>query len=99
MSTNRATLAPVTVAPISVGVANLRHGCVRRSFGRAHWSPRTVAVLALLAASVIWGTSFVAAKVAMSEVPPLTLATLRFAVAAVVVASGRHAAGPRRCSG
>ncbi len=40
-----------------------------------------VAVLALVATTALWGTSFVATKAVLPAVPPITLATLRFAVA------------------
>lgn len=52
-------------------------------------------MLALAAASLIWGTSDVVGKVALDDIPPVTLATLRFAVALVVLAPlARRAGGP-----
>lgn len=57
----------------------------------ATWSrfPRlpttTLAVLALAGAAALWGTSFVAAKVALTEIPPVTLACLRFTIAALIL--------------
>ncbi len=42
-------------------------------------------VLAMLAAVALWGPSFVATKVALREVPPLTIAFLRFLVASCVL--------------
>lgn len=51
---------------------------------------------ALALASVIWGTADVAGKVAMSGIPPLTLATLRFGVALVVLSLiSRRQSAPR----
>ncbi len=44
-----------------------------------------VAALALAAAAVLWGTSFVAAKVVLVDLPPMAVAFLRFAIAAVVL--------------
>lgn len=48
-------------------------------------SRRLVARLALTMTAVVWGTSFVAAKVVMRDLPPLTFAVLRFAVALAVL--------------
>lgn len=56
-----------------------------------HWiartdiAPRTWAMLALLAANSIWGTTFVATKAILERIPPLTLASMRFAIAVVVL--------------
>jgi drug/metabolite transporter (DMT)-like permease len=56
-----------------------------------HWivrtgiAPRTWAILALLAANVIWGTTFVATKAILDRVPPITVATGRFAIALLVL--------------
>ena len=52
---------------------------------RPRLSASTFAVLALGAAAMFWGTSFVAAKAVLQDVPPITLACARFAVAAVVL--------------
>jgi drug/metabolite transporter (DMT)-like permease len=46
---------------------------------------RVQAVLALILANVIWGTTFVATKPMLDRVPPLTIATGRFAVALLVL--------------
>jgi drug/metabolite transporter (DMT)-like permease len=46
---------------------------------------RTLAVLALLATATIWGTTFVATKVALLWLPPLTLALVRFVLAFAVL--------------
>ena len=48
-------------------------------------SSRTLAVLALVGANVIWGGSVVASEAALVHVPPLTLAGLRVAVAVAVL--------------
>ncbi len=46
---------------------------------------RVLALLLGAAVVVIWGVSFAATRVAVREVPPMTLAFLRFALAAVVL--------------
>lgn len=48
-------------------------------------SARFLPVLALVAANVIWGTTFVATKPLLDRIPPLTLASGRFAVALLVL--------------
>jgi drug/metabolite transporter (DMT)-like permease len=48
-------------------------------------APRTVAVLALVGANVIWGASAVASKAVLVNVPPVTLACLRVAIAFAVL--------------
>jgi drug/metabolite transporter (DMT)-like permease len=44
-----------------------------------------LAVLALVGMAALWGMSFVAAKAVLTEIPPVTLAFLRFAIAALVL--------------
>ena len=44
-----------------------------------------VAALALTGAAMLWGTSFVAAKVVLVDLPPVAVAFLRFAIAAAVL--------------
>src|SRR5918998_3006026 len=44
-----------------------------------------LAALALTAAAILWGTSFVAAKVVLVDLPPVAVAFLRFAIAAAVL--------------
>jgi drug/metabolite transporter (DMT)-like permease len=44
---------------------------------------RMMAFAALVAAMVIWGSTFVVTKVTMQEFPPVTLAFLRFAIASL----------------
>jgi drug/metabolite transporter (DMT)-like permease len=46
---------------------------------------RVMAVLALVAANVIWGTTFVVTKPLLDHVPPLTLAAGRFVIALLVL--------------
>jgi drug/metabolite transporter (DMT)-like permease len=48
-------------------------------------STRTLAVLALIGANAIWGGSAVASKALLGNVPPLTLASLRVAIALAVL--------------
>ena len=50
--------------------------------GSREW---TMALLLVLAVVVIWGFSFAATRIAVATVPPLTAATLRFALAAMVL--------------
>jgi drug/metabolite transporter (DMT)-like permease len=53
-------------------------------------------VVALVLASILWGTADVAGKLALGAVPPATLAALRFAVAlALLWPLARRAGGPR----
>ena len=47
---------------------------------------RGMALIALVAVMVVWGSTFVVTKAAMRQFPPFTLAFLRFAVAAMVLA-------------
>jgi drug/metabolite transporter (DMT)-like permease len=46
---------------------------------------RRLAILALVGANVIWGTTFVATKPMLERIPPITLATARFAIAYAVL--------------
>jgi drug/metabolite transporter (DMT)-like permease len=46
---------------------------------------RRQAVFALLGAALIWSTSFVTTKIALADVPPLTLGALRFILAAFLL--------------
>lgn len=48
-------------------------------------SRKAAAVLALLVTVTIWGTTFAATKIALREMPPLTLSLVRFAIAAAVL--------------
>ena len=60
--------------------------------------PRAADIGLLLLLNVVWGTTYVVARGAMDETPPLVLAFLRFAVAAAAFALLR-AAGKLRCRG
>lgn len=52
----------------------------------ATWKESTgIAAVAMVSAVVLWGPSFVATKVALRSLPPLTVAFLRFFIAAVVL--------------
>ena len=46
---------------------------------------RTLAILALVVLMIVWGSTFVVTKAAAREIPPLTLAALRFLIAALVL--------------
>jgi len=59
-------------------------------------SPRRgLSVAAVLGAALIWSSSFAVTKVALAELPPLTLGALRFALAALILGVAVHA-GPER---
>ncbi|MGJ7908011.1 DMT family transporter [Actinopolyspora sp. H202] len=47
--------------------------------------PRWLAISAVLAAALTWSSSFAVTKVALAEVPPLTIGALRFVGAAVIL--------------
>lgn len=47
--------------------------------------PRWLAITAVLLAALIWSSSFAVTKVALGEVPPMTIGALRFAAAAVIL--------------
>jgi drug/metabolite transporter (DMT)-like permease len=59
----------------------------------------TLAVMAMTGAALLWGTSFVAAKAVLAEVPPTTLALLRFAIAAIVLVPLARRGGSRPALG
>lgn len=46
---------------------------------------KVLAHLAILLTVVLWGISFISIKVAVSEVPPITMALIRFTIAAVIL--------------
>jgi drug/metabolite transporter (DMT)-like permease len=54
---------------------------------------RAVAIGATLLLMVVWGTTYIVTKIAIQEFPPLTLAALRFLMAALVLAPFAIAAG------
>jgi len=51
----------------------------------SHLNGRFVAILALVLANVVFGTTFVATKPMLDRIPPLTIATGRFAIALLVL--------------
>jgi drug/metabolite transporter (DMT)-like permease len=56
---------------------------------------RGLSVAAVLAAALIWSSSFAVTKVVLAEVPPMTLGAIRFVVAALVLGVVVHAGGRR----
>ena len=58
------------------------HRLLRSEVGfRCRIDGRTVATLALVGATALWATSFVAAKAALDGFPPVTLTLLRCVIA------------------
>jgi drug/metabolite transporter (DMT)-like permease len=55
------------------------------TFLRSACSTRARSIVALVAVNVIWGTTFVATKPMLDRVPPLTTASVRFAIALLVL--------------
>lgn len=47
--------------------------------------PRTLFVVSVVGAAIIWSTSYTVTKVALAELPPLTIGALRFVIAAIVL--------------
>ena len=62
-----------------------RRGGVVREEGRLRRSERAMAILALVAANAIWGSTLVATKPLLGSVSPLSLAAIRFAIAVAVL--------------
>ncbi len=57
-----------------------------RSISKASFAnPRVRAICALIFAGVLWGTSDVTTKAALETIPPITLATLRFCIAGLIL--------------
>ena len=52
---------------------------------RCMQSRRSIAIAAVIALMIVWGSTFVITKAAARDVPPLALAALRFLVASVVL--------------
>jgi drug/metabolite transporter (DMT)-like permease len=77
--------APGDEDQLAMNATPALHSVTTASPTRARLSTTTLAILALAGAAALWGTSFVAAKVVLAEVPPVTLACLRFVIAAVVL--------------
>jgi drug/metabolite transporter (DMT)-like permease len=48
-------------------------------------SSRASALVSIIALMIVWGSTFAVTKVAVGEIPPITLAALRFAIAAVAL--------------
>jgi drug/metabolite transporter (DMT)-like permease len=57
---------------------------------------RPLAITGVVLLMIVWGSTFVVTKAAASEIPPLTLAALRFFVAAVVLVPIALARGGQR---
>ncbi|MEV7095764.1 DMT family transporter [Amycolatopsis sp. NPDC051045] len=53
-------------------------------------------VAAVLGAALIWSSSFAVTKVALAEVPPMTLGALRFVLAALILGVAVHTGPDRR---
>ncbi|MBE8516521.1 DMT family transporter [Amycolatopsis sp. H6(2020)] len=58
--------------------------------------PTRLAVAAVLGAALIWSSSFAVTKVALAEVPPMTLGALRFVLAAAILGVVVHTGPDRR---
>ncbi|MEU6265740.1 DMT family transporter [Saccharopolyspora shandongensis] len=57
---------------------------------------RTLAVAAVVAAALIWSASFAVTKVALAEIPPMTIGAIRFGFAALILAAVIHTRRDRR---
>jgi drug/metabolite transporter (DMT)-like permease len=55
-----------------------------------------LSVAAVIAAALIWSSSFAVTKVALSEIPPMTIGALRFVLAAAILAVVVHTRRDRR---
>jgi drug/metabolite transporter (DMT)-like permease len=53
-------------------------------------SKRTLAALAVTTTTIIWGSTFITIKLVLTEVPPFTLALLRFAIASLILLPAIH---------
>ena len=51
----------------------------------SHLSGRFIAIMTLVLANIVFGTTFVATKPMLDRIPPLTIATGRFAIALLVL--------------
>src|ERR687898_2426514 len=83
--------APTSVISLITPVAT------QRSIGRP--AQRTLAVLALVGANVIWGASAVVSKAVLAHIPPVTLACLRIGIALAVLLPLVARAGERPTRG
>jgi drug/metabolite transporter (DMT)-like permease len=52
---------------------------------RVNSNRRTLALIAVIALMIVWGSTFAVTKAAVQEIPPLALAALRFAIAVVIL--------------
>ena len=57
---------------------------MRINFRRHHFT-LSLAIIALVIAHLIWGANFVVAKIALQEIPPMTLAFLRYFLATLLL--------------
>jgi drug/metabolite transporter (DMT)-like permease len=71
---------------LSLSHKTARHNMLQTA-RKAHsfTASRSWAILALVSANVIWGTTFVATKPMLDRIPPVTLATGRFAIGLLVL--------------
>jgi drug/metabolite transporter (DMT)-like permease len=60
-------------------------------------SRRSTALASVILVMIVWGSTFVITKAAVSEIPPLTLSALRFLIAAIVLVPIAAARGGLRC--
>lgn len=58
---------------------------LKKSNSKSILSVKLIANLAMLVTVTLWGMSFVSIKLAVSEVPPVTLALLRFLIASTIL--------------
>ncbi len=87
---------PASFPPIA-STAPLRPRAPRLALRRP--SDRALAVLALLGANAMWGTSVVTSRAVLDQIPPLTLAVLRAAIALGVLLPFVLRAGQRPALG
>ncbi|WP_083874802.1 DMT family transporter [Nocardia paucivorans] len=62
----------------------------------AHRHSRLLAVTAVVAAALIWSTSFAVTKIALTGIPPMTIGAIRFGLAALILAAMVHTGRNRR---
>src|SRR6516225_11306752 len=65
---------------------------------KAHQSYRIRVILSFFAIYVLWGTTFLAIRIAVEELPPLFAAGARFFIAGIVLFGFMLARGERRPS-
>lgn len=69
----------------TIGSSPIHARLTRRPTVLPRASTRILALIALVTANVIWGTTFVVTKPVLDRVPPLTLASARFAIALLIL--------------